>query len=147
MCQTTETCNESGFTLIEVLVVMALLALVAAASSIWVLNVNDRMVVARVADRVEQMLLRTGSDAVRSGQDRSAKIVGHVLSAPGAKIDLAPDVTLRWTTAMEAAVSDSPTIIFFGTGGASGGTLEISRGSASAAIEIGWLDARVHRAR
>jgi general secretion pathway protein H len=147
MFQTTDA-REDGFTLVEMLVVMALLAIAAAAGSVWLLDVPDRMKVARMADRIEQVLLRLGSEAARAGEDRSAVIKGHVLSTPDARLQLAQDVTLRWTTAIEATgQAEAPTIIFFATGGASGGTLELSKGRVSAVIEVGWLDARVRRAR
>jgi hypothetical protein len=130
------------------LIVMALLGLAATASSVWFLDVADRIKVARVADRVERALLRQASAAARAGEDRSAAIDGHVLETADERLELARDVTLRWTTASEAAgEAQTPTIVFFATGGASGGTLELSKGRVSAVIEVGWLDAKVHRAR
>lgn len=148
MFRTTYIRDQSGFTLVEMLVVMALLALAATAGSFLVLDSGDRIKVGRAADRVEQVLLLLGDQAARSGEDRAAAFTGHLLSSSSGIVELPADVTLRWTTAIEAAGgSESPAIVFFGTGGASGGTLEMTKGRASAVIEVGWLDAKIHRAR
>src|SRR5262249_4518049 len=135
-------------TLLELLVVMTLLAIAAVAAAVWVPGIGDRFAVARSAAQLERELSRLAADAIRTGYDQTASLTNsrtRQTLAFGEKVeDLDPTVTMTWVAAAEAG-SDSRRgmIVFFGTGGASGGQLELSRGAHHAVVVVDWLTGKV----
>jgi prepilin-type N-terminal cleavage/methylation domain-containing protein len=147
MSATPHTSSNGGFTLFEVLIVLAILSVVMGGAVFRVMNIGDRIMISQLADKIERRLTRVANEAAQSGYDRSAEMTPDLLASNDpAQSETA--VAWHWTTAAEASSqSDNPTIVFFGSGGSSGGTLEISKGAASAAIQVDWFDGRVHRSR
>jgi general secretion pathway protein H len=144
--------NDRGFTLLELLIVMALLSMTAALALAWTSGLADQIAVTRSADTVERELSRLSVKATSTGQDQIV-VLQTSGSTPSLNLgdrllELASDVVLNWKAAAEAGTNnDRAVIAFFGAGGASGGSIEIARGGAQAKLEIDWLSAKVRRPR
>jgi general secretion pathway protein H len=148
MCPTGKSSNESGFTLLELVVVMVLLALASVLGALSVPQIGDRLAVARTASRIERELANVAADAMRTGRDRSViftKTESMQALETGQRTErIDPTIAADWVAAAETGSDSSRGVIaFFGTGGASGGKLELARGDARAVIEVDWLTARV----
>jgi general secretion pathway protein H len=152
MSRTCRACDEGGYTLLELLLVIALLSMAAAAAIIWVPDVSDRLAVARAADHLERELMRIAQEAMRSGRVRTVAVTSgsgfNRMNAGPQTIELDSTVSVGWTAAIEAgSAADRGVIAFLGTGEASGGRIELRRGQAVAEIGIDWLTASVQRRR
>jgi general secretion pathway protein H len=140
--------SDAGFTLLELLIVIAVLSLAATVGAAWLPDVGERLAVARSASQLEQMLARLAADALHTGLDQTAVVANtgakQAIKAGGSLHRFDAGTTVSWIAAAEAGSDgDRGTIVFFGTGGATGGKLELVRGSARVAVEIDWLTARV----
>ena len=150
MYPTGKRAGDPGFTVLELVVVMALLATAAIAVTVWIPDISDRAAVDRAATVLERELWRVADDARRTRDDRSVSLQGHaqslILVAGSRIVALDPSLTATWIAASEAGSNASQgTITFWGLGGASGGTFEVSRGRAHAKINVDWLTARIQR--
>lgn len=144
--------NDRGFTLLELLIVMALLSMTAAIALAWSSGLADQIAVTRSADTLERELSRLSVKATATGQDQLV-----VLQTSGSAtslqlgdrvLELTPDIVLNWKAAAEVGTNNNRAVIaFFGAGGASGGSIEIARGGALAKVEIDWLSAKIGRSR
>ena len=140
--------SESGFTLLEVLVVITLLSLAALAGMVLLPDIGDRLAVAKSVAQLERVLSRVAADSIRTGHDRTAVVekTGAMqrLDAGGEVAQLDHTVSIEWLAAAETgADSRQGVVTFFGTGGASGGKFELARGNVRAVIEVDWLTARI----
>lgn len=145
-----KTIDERGFTLFELLVVIALIALVSTVGSVWLPDILDRIVLARAEYQVERELSRVAFYARRTGQDQRVQLDTRgdqvVLKTADSHVNLDRSIKASWIAAAEAGSSeDSASIVYFGTGGASGGRLELSRGKAQTTIVIDWLTGTIRR--
>jgi general secretion pathway protein H len=142
--------NDAGFTLLELLIVMALLAMAAVTAVFWVPDLGDRILVARSADLVEQELGRIAREASATGYDRivSLQTSNGVtnLEYGERSVELDPSISISWTAAAEAGSRvQHAKIAFFATGGASGGNIELVRGNSRAVLEVDWLTGKIRR--
>jgi prepilin-type N-terminal cleavage/methylation domain-containing protein len=142
---------DRGFTLIEILVVIVLMALAGLAALFWVADLSDRAAVARSADRAERELSLVARQAGASGYDATVALDTSEtvprLEMLNASVELDASVLMRWTAAAETGSSTERALItFFGVGGASGGRIEFVRGNARAIVEVDWLTAKIRRA-
>jgi general secretion pathway protein H len=142
--------DDRGFTLLELLVVVALLSLFVTLGSAWLPGFYDRAVVADAETRIERELTNLGASARRTARDRIIQLRiepgGLLLEEDDRTIRLGGGFESAWTAAAEAGTNDNVgKIAFFGTGGSSGGKLKISRGKAEAELAIDWLTGSVRR--
>ena len=142
--------SDAGFTVLELLVVMMLLSLTAIAVAVSIPDVFDRMSIDRAANRLELELVRVAGEASRTGQDQTITLgqVGSSITVQTGDhtFEVGSAIEAKWTTAVEAGSNqDQAAIVFWGLGGASGGTFELLRGTAQATIDIDWLTANVQR--
>lgn len=143
--------TDGGFTLFELLVVIALMALAAAVGSLWLPDVADRVAIDHATTLVERELSQAAEAARQTGQDQSVR-----LDTEGGTLSLQVDqrvVALRhgiaatWVAAAEAGSHGRlGLIVFFATGGASGGRLELRRNAARSVIVVDWLTGDVRSA-
>ena len=142
--------GDAGFTVLELLVVMMLLSLTAIAVAVSIPDVFDRMSIDRAAHRLELELAGVAGEASRTGQDQTITLwqIGSALMVQTGDhtFEIGSIIEAKWTAAVEAGSNqDRAAIVFWGLGGASGGTFELLRGPAQATIDIDWLTARVQR--
>jgi general secretion pathway protein H len=142
--------SDPGFTVLELLIVMMILALTAVAVAVAIPDVFDRMSVDRAADRLERELTAIAEEALRTGQDQTVTLrqLGSSLTAQTGDrtVELGSAIAAKWTAAAEAGSNqERAAIVFWGLGGASGGTFELLRGNAQATIDVDWLTARIQR--
>lgn len=143
------TTDDFGFTLLELLVVMALIAMIAATGSIWLPDALDRLLLIRAENQIEQELTRVAFEARRTGRDLTVRLntaTDQLIVATADKtIRIDRRVKATWVAAAEAgAARNQGSIVYFGTGGASGGDLSLECGSARSQIKIDWLTGATH---
>ena len=116
----------SGFTLIEILVVLSLVALIAAFALPRLVDSD-----ARHSRALQQQLLGKAqtlrADAIRTGEQQVLAVA-------------AVDDRLRFT----AQIGNDPSLIFFADGSSNGGVLSLER---AALVEIDWMNGTAHAAR
>jgi general secretion pathway protein H len=123
---------DQGFTLLELLIVMSLLS----ATAVVAINLSSARRAAldlhRITLAISADLRQVAADAKRVGQDRLVRVsIGRPFS-------------VAWRAATEVGSSnDSAVIVFFATGGSSGGSLRIARQTSQNIIEIDWLTSRI----
>lgn len=144
--------GEAGFTLVEMLVVLALLALVAAGSAFAFAGQRPARVLAATADQLAADLQRTRLDAMRSGRMR------HLVFEAGTRrwqregatpVPLPDGLTLDLMTASEArasgAAGDGVAIAFLPDGRSTGGRITLRLGAGRQGIEVNWLTGAIGR--
>lgn len=141
--------GQAGFTLVEMLVVLAILAIVSGASGLAIARGGDARLVASTVDRLLADLQRTRIDAMRSGRPRSlafdmaARYWRRDAAEP---VSIPAGVALDLTTAREAdgrGGETSAAIAFLPGGRSTGGRIEIVAGAAQGAIVVDWLTGAV----
>jgi general secretion pathway protein H len=142
--------DDRGFTLLELLVALALLAIVSAVILAWLPSMADRLAVERLARQIELVLSRAASDARLTGSDQivAFDLSGHAprLVVGNRTIDLDPSIDMKWVGASElGSNSDRSAIAFLATGGASGGSVALRRGQARTSVAIDWLTGNVRQ--
>jgi prepilin-type N-terminal cleavage/methylation domain-containing protein len=140
--------NDSGFTLLELLVVITLLSIATLSGVLLLSDVGDRMAVARSAAQMEAALLALAGEASVTGYDRSAVFTRQGLARDeqnGKQIGQTESgISLDWIAAADVSSSaERGVVTFFGTGGTSGGKFVVARGGVRATIEIDWLTSRI----
>ncbi len=141
-----------GFTILEFLIVICIAGIVSTSLALWMGEAFNRQVVSTKASQIEAELWRTADLARRTGHDQ----VVYFRQSPSSSdlmfgqkvIKVIQPVTAEWTAAAEAGSSaEFGTIIFFSTGGSSGGTLTLSQGRSRTEVTIDWLTARITEAK
>ena len=147
--------RDAGFTLAEMLVVLALLALAATAAASSFADNRPARVLSTVTDQLVADLQRTRIDAMRLGRMR------HLAFDAGqrrwqregaAPVPLPDGVGLDLTTAGEARLgggageeSGAPTIAFLPDGRSTGGRVSLRLGGGERRVEVNWLTGAVRR--
>ena len=140
--------TDSGFTILEVLVVMCVAGIMSASLAIWMDNALGRSELTKIATQLEQEFNRTAARARQTGRDQVVRIRSSATSTDflfrDKVVRIADPVKAGWVAAAEVGSSDQlATIVFFGTGGSSGGTLDLTDGTLKEKINVDWLTARV----
>lgn len=140
--------TDQGFTILEFLVVICIAGLVSAAFAFSMSNMFSRSQFEAVAAELEGEFARAADVARQSGRDQVVYVRTSEHSttfAFGRKtIRVTEPISAGWVAAAEAGTSSElGVIVFFGTGGSSGGTLELADERWKATIEIDWLSGRV----
>jgi len=142
--------SEAGFTLFELLIVLAISSLVVAA--LMTLAFGPRPAIEVRA--AQSTLIATLRDAraqaislnrpVNVNLNVNARQIGIEGSAP---ISLgSDDLAVEFTTARKLTVGEGEgALIFFPDGSSTGGRVTLNRGGASASLDIDWLTGRVHQ--
>lgn len=135
---------DSGFTLLELLISIAILSLGSALGALWLPNMLDRMSLTRDVGAIDRLLASALLDARKTGRDQIVSIQsdgdGTIIKGPSSSITLQRGTTAQWTAAAEIG-SDVKhgSILFFGTGGSTGGRISLVRDHARQSVAIDWL--------
>jgi type II secretion system protein H len=150
MYRTGRTPSDHGFTLLELLVAMALLSIVSVLMLAWLPSVADRVAVDQSARQIDRALSHAAVQAKSTGSDQIAvfSLSGRTptLIAGDRTIALDPSIEMTWLAASElGSNSERSAIVFLATGGASGGSVTLGRGEARSRIAVDWLTGNTRR--
>ena len=139
--------RQRGFTLVEIVVVVGLIALITAAVA-GVITGGLGSAKVRAASKDLMAALRyTRSQAVvqREAQVLTLDVERRAYRAPGRDwVELPKDMQLSMLTAAQEQVGEGVARIrFFPDGSSTGGNIELSRGDALWRIDVAWLTGEV----
>jgi general secretion pathway protein H len=136
--------HQCGFTLFEMLIVLAIMASASALTFAWVKSAPER--IDAVSSEIMLSLSETRMDALSQGKTTSFVFDiarrHFVRSGTRRTIELDADISVRLLT---AKVSDTkrPEIRFFSDGASSGGEILLSDGREQRRVIISWLTGRI----
>ena len=141
---------QAGFTLIEMLVTLAILGGLASGAAVALRPVRERSLIARSGATLADMVARAHAAAIREGRpvllrfDQEQRSVA--IDGTGIRTRLDPSVTLTLTTAREAGAGTEQGIVFLPDGTGSGGRLQLTltgAGTATRTLRVSWLTGAV----
>ncbi len=140
--------REAGFTLIEVMAVVAILAVVAGAVLVRIPASRGNAELASLSHAIASELRNARADAMSAAGERTVvfDIAAHrvVSESRGRVIAIEPDIALHATAAASEQRSGSQVAIrFFANGSSTGGALKLARGQQAHEVRINWLSGRV----
>jgi general secretion pathway protein H len=136
--------REAGFTLVEVLVVLAIVGL-AASTVAWALKpMRERTAVMRTIAAFKDLSEAARARAFESGDTVALTIDTRKRTLDvadlGRKESLPPEVDVDWVSAsVSGHRSDQAGILFLPDGTSTGGRLSARAGGATAAVRISWV--------
>ena len=137
---------ESGFTLAELLVVLAIVALAAAISFPNLKVGQDERSVRLLSERIAGALLQGRLRAIAKNEVSSIEfdIQTRIFDANGEAIATMPaNVKVELLTARGETFQDKPSIKFFPDGSSTGGSIILSTEETSRTIKLRWLTGHV----
>ncbi|UHC17856.1 prepilin-type N-terminal cleavage/methylation domain-containing protein [Methylobacterium currus] len=144
----------SGFTLIEMLVVLAILAVSAAVVPLAVGPVRERTLLARSSAALADLIARAHAAAIREGHTTRLDVdLEHrtvVLAGTSQRIRLDPSLDVFLTTAQEVGRDGRRSLLFLPDGTATGGRFRLSIAGGRApgrSLSMSWLTGAVSRER
>ena len=138
--------SENGFTLAELLVVLAIVALAAAISFPNLKAGQDERSVRLLSERIAGALLEGRLRAIAMNEVSSIEfdIQTRIFDANGEAIATMPaNVKVELLTARGETFQDKPSIRFFPDGSSTGGSIILSTEETSRTIKLRWLTGHV----
>lgn len=141
----------AGFTLLEVLLVLALMAVVGLLAMATVGGGMQRMQLRSAANEVAAQLRFTRATAIATGQPQRFVLnpVERRWTAPRERSGQLPaQMAVQFTGARELQPSEGEgAIVFFEDGASSGGRVRLEAGSAAWQVDVAWLTGQVRMRR
>lgn len=134
-----------GFTLIEMVAVLVILAGAAAIVGIAARPLRDRSLVARSARAIEDLIVKARALAIRDGQPsliRFGEAGTIAIAGTRHRIQLDPALALAVTTARAAGGADAQALLFLPDGTGTGGVLRLTiagRDAPGRTLRVSWL--------
>lgn len=141
--------GSSGFTLIEMLIVLVILGLATAVVGLAVPEWRARSALREAGAEVERLLAQARGTALRQQSpvlvrfDPEDRRIGIPALDRWQTVPAGVDLTL--TGAAIAPGGDTPALLFLGDGSSSGGVLTLNRGDLRLALRIAWLTGTVRQ--
>ncbi|MEO6518108.1 MAG: GspH/FimT family pseudopilin [Pseudoxanthomonas sp.] len=143
--------NTQGFSLIEILVVLALLALATTLAAVAFTGGMDGMRLRSSAKEIASQLRFARTHAIATGIPQRFTIdpVGHRWQgAKNRKGRIPESLRVQFTGAREAGVrAGEGGILFFADGAATGGRIQLQVKRAAWRVDVGWLTGEVKLSR
>lgn len=142
--------GEGGFTLAEMLVVLAVFALVTGAGALALAGRGSERAVARAGEAIGAELRAARLEAMRSGRPvRLAFSPGGALSRDGGspRFEAPAGLSVDLVTAREAAGEGTAGILFLPDGRSTGGRIELGMDASRRALVVDWLTGLVRAER
>jgi len=143
------TADRQGFTLLEMMIVLAILSLASVLGGFALQPMRQRMELGQAAARLDALLRSARAEALRTGRttmvhfdDRTRQLT---VPSQGQTYTLTRSIAVSVTGAAIGTGPDRPTILFLGDGSSSGGVVELRSGALRATRRIGWLTGRIDR--
>lgn len=144
---TSQADSEAGFTLLELLAVLAILALTATAVIYGGQRSGDSARVRAFLVNAEAMFRDARTAAIENQKETAVLIEadGRRLSFPqgGRALDVPPGVTVDARIAVPEG-GETPGVRFFPSGGSTGGELSFAFRGRGYSLKINWLTGRTH---
>lgn len=139
--------GETGFTLFELLTVLAIVSLIAGVSFVHVWGGSNASSIKSIAHRSAAIFRESRASAINH-QTQTAVIidVGRRIVSGGrfGRMKVPVGIQMGVTTAARLRLSDRRAAIrFFPNGSSTGGTLKYGQGSKSIWVRVNWLTGRV----
>lgn len=142
---------EAGFTLLEVLVVVAILGLTASIVGTALPNTRDRVLLSSAESAVEAVLVQAQAEARRLGEPRLVEfdLDGHRIRIDNStgSTPLPDRVEITVISAREFGSSRRPVIAFLPDGTSSGGEVTLVSNTLRSTRRIDWMTGRVRDTR
>lgn len=139
--------HQSGFTLIEVLVVIALIALIGSMTAVAMSGGLQGIRLRATSKDIASQLRFTRAQAIASGQPQRFVInpAGHRYVAPGKSNGRIPaQIGVRFYGARQAsAQAGEGAIVFYPDGASTGGNVQLTAQQATRRITVAWLTGEV----
>jgi general secretion pathway protein H len=141
--------DESGFTLLEALIALAILSLATVSVGLAFPGLQQRIELRQAVARLDDLLFKARNEAQASGRstvlklDPDARLLS--LDSPGLNYRLPRGVEF---TIVGGAFGDDPakpSIAFLSDGSSTGGVIELRSGELRAVRRVGWLTGRIDR--
>lgn len=143
------TADRQGFTLLEMMIVLAVLSLASVLGGFALQPLRQRMELGQAATRLDALLRNARAEALRTGRTTMVRFDAQTrqFAVPSQKqtVTLARSIAVSVTGAAIGTGPERPTILFLGDGSSSGGVVELRSGAFRAARRIGWLTGRIDR--
>jgi len=141
--------SQAGYTLLELLVVLTMLATVSAIAIAYVPNDRGYHRVKLEADRLEIDLRSARSSAIFGGQTVAFSVdtaQGSLQYGDSAMHAVPPEIHLTLFTGRQLQTGDAAGAIeFFPNGESSGGHVTVVSEGYTAQVDVDWLTGRVHQ--
>jgi general secretion pathway protein H len=137
---------EEGFTLVEMLVVLGILATVIAISIPYSLGSRDRTDVHTAAAIVASALREAKSMSAARNVEMQVILevdTARIANANGKISPLGNDLDISALSARSALLAPKASFAFFPDGGSSGGRIVIAKGGVAREIAVNWLTGAV----
>ncbi len=135
--------TNAGFTLVEMLVVLAIMAITLTISLPYVRGSGDVRMLEATAQVLAARLRATQSTAMFKNAEQTLTIDlkhSRILDP----VYLMPEgLTLKVTTAENAITADTASILFFADGGSTGGKIILMKSNSAQELAINWLTGAV----
>lgn len=139
--------RRAGFTLIEVLVVIALIALIGTMAAVAMSGGMQGIRMRAASKDIASQLRFTRAQAIASGQPQRfvIKPSAHLYASPGKRAGRIPEqLSIRFYGARQASAQEGEgAIVFYPDGASTGGSIELSARQAVRRISVAWLTGEV----
>lgn len=143
--------DNSGFTLLEVLVAVAILSLATLGVGLAFPQLQQRAELRQATNRLDAMLARAREEALSERRSSEVRFLAgeRQLQMPSKNMvyRMPKSVSFAVVGAAGGLNPDEPRIVFLGDGSSTGGVVELRSGELKVVRRIGWLTGRIEKVK